>query len=101
MRTPRHAAREGQRDDLFANVGNPPPTGAVDSSVSQTSLTALAHDRLAAAGGPAGRSPELDASLRAGLLPPGSPTRAAGNTGARPQTGGPAARGTDRNGPTR
>ncbi|WUJ72246.1 hypothetical protein OG809_03050 [Kribbella soli] len=100
MRTPLHATRERQRDDLFANVGNPPPTGAVDSSVSETSLTALAHDRLATAAGPAVSPAALDPSLRAGLLPPGQ-TRTAGNTGARPQTGGSTARGTDRNGPAR
>jgi hypothetical protein len=100
MRTTLHATREWQRDDKFANVGNPPPTGAVDSSVSDTSLTALAHDRRTTVAGPAVGSPALDPSVRAGLLPPGQ-TRAAGNTGARSQTGGPTTRGADRNGPAR
>ncbi|TDW15613.1 hypothetical protein [Kribbella kalugense] len=98
MRTPQHAAREQQRDSMFANAGTPAPTGAVSSTVSDASLTALRHDRLAAAGGPAAtQSPQLDPSLRAGLLPPGEP-RAAGDAGARRQTGGatPTQRGTDR-----
>ena len=104
MRTPLHAARERQRDDMFANVGNPPPTGAVDSSVSDTSLAALAQERAAARGGQAAsdtRSADLDAHVRAATLPPGT-TRAAGD-GARPQAGGPASnhRGADRNGPAR
>lgn len=97
MRTPTAIAREGQRDARFSNAGTPAPTGDL-STVSDTSLTALAHDRIAATAGPAARS--LDANLKAGLLPPG-PTRAAGSTGARPQTGGPTARGNDRNGPAR
>ncbi|MFD3403596.1 hypothetical protein ACFWUU_23130 [Kribbella sp. NPDC058693] len=97
MRTPTAIAREAQRDREFSNVGTPATTGD-HSSVSETSLTALAHARNAATAGPAAGS--LDANLRAGLLPPG-PTRAAGSTGARPQTGGPAARGNDRNGPAR
>ncbi|MER7247821.1 hypothetical protein [Kribbella sp. NPDC000426] len=98
MRTPLHATRERQRDDLFANAGNPAPTGAVDSSVSDTSLTALAHDR--AGTGPAIRSRDLDANLRAGLLPP-SRARAAGEAPVRPQTGGPSPRNRDRGGPAR
>jgi hypothetical protein len=90
MRTPQHAAREQQRDSMFANAGAPAPTGADNSTVSDTSLTTLRHGRLAAAGGPAAtQSPQLDASVRAGLLPPGQ-TRAAGDAGARPQTGGAA-----------
>jgi hypothetical protein len=97
MRTPTAIAREVQRDARFSNAGTPAPTGDL-STVSDTSLTALAHDRNAATAGPADRS--LDANLNAGLLPPG-PTRAAGSTGARPQTGGPTARGNDRNGPAR
>ncbi|MFI5697386.1 hypothetical protein ACIA58_36345 [Kribbella sp. NPDC051586] len=100
MRNAKAAARDQQRDDRFSNVGNPAPTGAVDSSVSGASLTALAHERLAAVAGPTARSPKLDANLRAGLLPPGQ-TRAAGNAGARPQTGGPTARGNDRKGRAR
>jgi hypothetical protein len=99
MRTPTAIAREAQRDARFSNADTPAPTGDL-SSVSETSLTALAHDRIAATAGPAVSSPERDANLRAGLLPPG-PTRAAGSTGARPQTGGPTARGNDRNGPAR
>jgi hypothetical protein len=100
MRTPLHATRERQRDDLYANVGNPAPTGAVDSSVSDTSLTALAHDRDAASTGPATRSRDLDAHLRAGLLPP-SQARSAGDAAVRPQTGGLPQRGKDRGGPAR
>jgi hypothetical protein len=101
MRSAAAIAREKQRDDLFANSDTPAPTGPENSSVSEASLTSLAHARAAAVAGPA-VAPALDPSLRAGLLPPGQP-RAAGDTGARTTTGGPAQnqRGTGRNGPAR
>jgi hypothetical protein len=103
MRTPEQAARDQQRDFRFSNVGTPAPTGAVNSTVSNGSLTTLRHERLATAGGPAAtQSPQFDASIQAGLLPPGQ-TRATGNPGARPQTGGaaPTQRGTGSQRPER
>jgi hypothetical protein len=87
MRTATHRARESQRDLRFANTENPAPRGEVHSSVSEVSLTRLAHQRLAAAGPEAAASPVLDPSLRAGITPRGGQTRPAGDAGVRPQTG--------------
>jgi hypothetical protein len=78
---------------LFANAPEPAPRGE-SSSVSEVSLTQLAHERLAAAGGrtaagpAAGLSTDLDTSLRAATLPPVTPgqTRAAETSGARDES---------------
>ncbi|MFG1911748.1 hypothetical protein [Kribbella sp. NPDC048928] len=78
MRTTAQMAREGQRD-LLANTDTPAPTGQEHSSVSDTSLTALAHARAA--------GPATDRHFQAGTTPSG-PTRASGNDGARPQANG-------------
>lgn len=79
MRTTAQMAREGQRDLLFANTDTPAPTGPEHSSVSDTSLTTLTHDRAA--------GPTPDRHFQAGTTPTG-PSRVAGNDGARTQTNG-------------
>ena len=78
MRTTAQMAREGQRDQL-ANADTPAPTGPERSSVSDTSLTALAHARAA--------GPTTDRHFQAGTTPTG-PSRTTGNDGARTQTNG-------------
>ncbi|RZT20029.1 hypothetical protein EV649_3169 [Kribbella sp. VKM Ac-2569] len=72
MRTAENRAREGQRDVMFTNGSDPAPTG----SVSEARLTGLKHERLAAAGGRAGLSPDLTRSVQAARLPPVGPGQA-------------------------
>jgi hypothetical protein len=76
MRTAENRLREGQRDGMFTNAPDPAPTGPERSSVSEVSLTGLKHQRLAAAAGPAGLSPDLAKSAQAASLPPVAPGRA-------------------------
>ncbi|TCC10280.1 hypothetical protein [Kribbella soli] len=72
MRTADHRLREGQRDLKFTNGSEPAPTG----SVSEATLTGLRHERLAAAGGPAGLSPDQAKTMQAAALPPIAPGQA-------------------------
>ena len=76
MRTAENRAREGQRDTMFTNAPDPAPKGPVHSSVSETSLTGLKHDRLAAAGGRATLSPDLAKIADVARTPPLAPGQA-------------------------
>ncbi|MGW7683682.1 hypothetical protein ACWGID_23295 [Kribbella sp. NPDC054772] len=90
-----HRAREGQRDLRFANVGTPTPSG----SVSEASLTDLAHARAAAGTGPR-PSVAQDPMFRAGMPPSPGQSRSTGDAGARPTIGGQTQhRGPGRNSP--